>query len=630
MNKGKNDSCWLQRRNWLGGVVIGTAALVVGGAAACLAQGEISAWGENGNGQCTVPAPNSCFIAVATGEVHGLGLRADGSIAAWGDNSYGQCTIPTPNSNFVAVGAGSFHSLGVKADGSVIAWGWNAYGQCTIPTPNTAFVAVEGGYLHSIGLKTDGSIVAWGGNFSGECNVPAPNTGFVAVAGGASFSIGLKSTGSIVAWGTNGSGECNVPAPNAGFVALAAGFQHSLGLKADGSIVAWGLNMFGQCDVPTPNADFVAVAGFHHSLGVKADGSLVAWGYNDSGQCEVPSPNTGFVAVQAGYAHSFGLKGPGPAILSILDVPRDQGLRVRATWQRSVYDLPNSLHPITGYSVWRRIDSGAKSAGGRENAIARMTYPPGDWDYITTVPARGEPEYNAVVPTLCDSTEAGISLSTFFVSAMTASPWVYYDSEPASGYSVDNIVPPAPTGFVVASGAQNALNWDESPAPDFAWFAIHRGTVPDFVPAPGNLIHLTTSLSWTDIDGTWGHYYKLIAVDDAGNRSAPAGPAAITGAGEAPGAAIAQLRLYPNHPNPFNPRTTIRFDLPVAGQAQLSIYDLAGRLVRVLVEGEILAGSHQAVWDGRDASGRSSPSGSYLARLVAGGKVEGVRLSLVR
>jgi hypothetical protein len=93
---------------------------------------------------------------------------------------------------------------------------------------------------------------------------------------------------------------------------------------------------------------------------------------------------------------------------------------------------------------------------------------------------------------------------------------------------------------------------------------------------------------------------------------------------------LAELRLHPCQPNPFNPRTTIRFDLPAAGNVRLAVYDVAGRLVRVLVAGERPAGSHEAVWDGRDASGRSAPSGSYLARLVAGGKVEGVRLSLVR
>jgi hypothetical protein len=83
-------------------------------------------------------------------------------------------------------------------------------------------------------------------------------------------------------------------------------------------------------------------------------------------------------------------------------------------------------------------------------------------------------------------------------------------------------------------------------------------------------------------------------------------------------------------PNPFNPHTTIRFELPGAGQARLAVYDVAGRLVRLFVDGELAAGGHEVAWDGRDSSGRAMPSGSYLARLVAGGKVEGVRLSLVR
>jgi hypothetical protein len=90
------------------------------------------------------------------------------------------------------------------------------------------------------------------------------------------------------------------------------------------------------------------------------------------------------------------------------------------------------------------------------------------------------------------------------------------------------------------------------------------------------------------------------------------------------------LRLEQNFPNPFNPRTTIRFDLPAAGPVRLAIYDVAGRLVRVLVEGKIPAGSHEAVWDGRDAASRGMASGGYFARLEAGGKMQTVRMSLVR
>jgi hypothetical protein len=53
----------------------------------------------------------------------------------------------------VAVAGGEYHSLGLKADGSIVAWGYNVDGQCNVPGPNTGFVAVAGGYLHSLGLK---------------------------------------------------------------------------------------------------------------------------------------------------------------------------------------------------------------------------------------------------------------------------------------------------------------------------------------------------------------------------------------------------------------------------------------------------------------------------------------------
>ncbi len=85
-----------------------------------------------------------------------------------------------------------------------------------------------------------------------------------------------------------------------------------------------------------------------------------------------------------------------------------------------------------------------------------------------------------------------------------------------------------------------------------------------------------------------------------------------------------------NRPNPFNPRTTIRFDLPAAGPVRLAVYDAAGRLVRTLVDWDLPPGAHDAAWDGRDSAGRGLASGSYFARLEAGGRVEVARLSLVR
>lgn len=83
-------------------------------------------------------------------------------------------------------------------------------------------------------------------------------------------------------------------------------------------------------------------------------------------------------------------------------------------------------------------------------------------------------------------------------------------------------------------------------------------------------------------------------------------------------------------PNPFNPATEIAFSLAVPGQVRLGIYDLRGALVATLVTGELAAGTHSARWDGLDASSRPAPSGLYIARLQAGGRVRSERLCLIR
>lgn len=83
-------------------------------------------------------------------------------------------------------------------------------------------------------------------------------------------------------------------------------------------------------------------------------------------------------------------------------------------------------------------------------------------------------------------------------------------------------------------------------------------------------------------------------------------------------------------PNPFNPRTTLHYDVAQPGRAVLRLYDLRGRLVRVLEDAERAVGRHEAVWDGTDDDGRPVTSGLYLAQLTMGGSVSRLRLVLVR
>jgi alpha-tubulin suppressor-like RCC1 family protein len=265
--------------------------------------------GPCANPDCNVPAPNSGFVAVATGNYHSMGLRSDGSIAAWGMCDVEQCNLPMPNTGFTAIAAGDSHSLALRQDGSIAAWGDDEQGQLGVPQPNTGFVAIAAGLLHSLALRADGSIVGWGRNVSGETVPPVPNSDWVAIAAGGYVSMGLKSDGSIRKWGCGG--PCAVPSPNSGFVAIATHFDHSLALRVDGSIVAWGNNDAGQLDVPLPNSGFVAVAaGFRSSLGLKSDGRLLAWGRLD--QDYVPLPNEGYQAMTGNSGLADALKSVAP------------------------------------------------------------------------------------------------------------------------------------------------------------------------------------------------------------------------------------------------------------------------------------------------------------------------------
>jgi hypothetical protein len=87
----------------------------------------------------------------------------------------------------------------------------------------------------------------------------------------------------------------------------------------------------------------------------------------------------------------------------------------------------------------------------------------------------------------------------------------------------------------------------------------------------------------------------------------------------------AKAGLFQNYPNPFNPTTVIRYQLPVTGHVQLRVFDMLGREVAVLQDGEQQAGYHEAVFD---ASGLAS--GAYLYRLTAGDFVQARKLNLVR
>ncbi len=83
-------------------------------------------------------------------------------------------------------------------------------------------------------------------------------------------------------------------------------------------------------------------------------------------------------------------------------------------------------------------------------------------------------------------------------------------------------------------------------------------------------------------------------------------------------------------PNPFNPKTTLRFALAAPAAVELAICDVSGRRLRTLCTGLLPAGGQRLDWDGRDDAGRELPSGVYLAQIVGGSQRAMAKLVLLR
>jgi len=92
----------------------------------------------------------------------------------------------------------------------------------------------------------------------------------------------------------------------------------------------------------------------------------------------------------------------------------------------------------------------------------------------------------------------------------------------------------------------------------------------------------------------------------------------------------AGLTLEPSYPNPFNPSTNLRFTLGQADRVRLSIHDLAGRLVRILVDEERVAGPHSVQWNGRSDAGLPAPAGIYFVRAASGKETAIQKIALIK
>jgi flagellar hook assembly protein FlgD len=320
-----------------------------------------------------------------------------------------------------------------------------------------------------------------------------------------------------------------------------------------------------------------------------------------------------------------------PDIIGVTDAPNDQGNQVRVAWTGSVLDRLGSPE-IANYEVYRRVNA--------SSSLGKASAPPGSWEFVGSSPARQTSNYFLIVPTLYNQTPDTTIYSTFYISAV-GGDGTRWDSPPDSGFSIDNLVPSAPTNVVAKEGATQQgqpvvnLSWDESPDADFKYFAIVRGTAPGFDPETAPVVGTLTENQFTDANVAVGAslFYRIVAFDFNGNRGAFSDEAAVvvTAVDERPTAGLpTEFALHQNYPNPFNPSTQIAYDLASPRHVSLKIFNTMGQVVKTLVDGEQPAGRYTITWDGTSEAGTRVASGVYMYVIKAGDFVQSRRLTVLK
>jgi len=146
----------------------------------------------------------------------------------------------------------------------------------------------------------------------------------------------------------------------------------------------------------------------------------------------------------------------------------------------------------------------------------------------------------------------------------------------------------------------------------------------DVVMMPFDFMFLYNAPGWTPPAGYEGVAARAVVLEDILDffgEQATSNPIGVT-----PDAPFA----VSNYPNPFNPQTTIKLNLPKAGDVSLKVFNVRGALVRTLVDGQMAAGEHSIIWDGKTDSGNQAASGVYFYETRANGEVKVNKMALVK
>ncbi|WP_182914122.1 hypothetical protein [Paenibacillus sp. 1011MAR3C5] len=160
--------------------------------------GTLTQWSKFSSPQLKkIPAAAKDMVSVSVSRSqHALAMKKDGTVIAWGNNNNGEATVPSGLRNVTAVAAGYEYSLALSQDGKVTGWGSNRLGFIEVPEDLDDVVAIAAG-VPNLALKKDGTVVAWGYKAN---MMPAQTAKATAIASGGSYAAILNEDVSVTVW----------------------------------------------------------------------------------------------------------------------------------------------------------------------------------------------------------------------------------------------------------------------------------------------------------------------------------------------------------------------------------------------------------------------------------------------
>lgn len=322
--------------------------------------------------------------------------------------------------------------------------------------------------------------------------------------------------------------------------------------------------------------------------------------------------------------------------------PAKQG-RADSTVFREQIEVNNVFGDTCDFLVV--VDSLAAGFEVYPDTFTYLTLPPDSQTIVTFDIVRQNPQHK-------DST--GVAFLLYKLPGMVLAGGLHntllIDDVPpdtVSGFAVsqfelvgDNFPRPTPTHTLTWEDPQTDLDGFHE---ETRYFEIHAANDPILLASPDSttLVKITKGDDDLLTPGYQYHYtavdlnpvyFTVIAVDLAGGAGppAPAKSAEVNTGVAGQGGLPTRFSLAQNTPNPFNPHTSIRFDVPIATDVHLGVYNVGGRLVANLANRHFSPGAYEVSWEGQNEKGQDVASGVYFVKMKAGSNQATRRMVLVR